>query len=206
MELMATSKYLGRILLVDDDEKVTRFYDTVLAQEGYIVDVCHDLKHMKELMAQFYFDAVLLDLQLGHEEGMNGLPFVLKVAPSTKVFILTSNGSIEKAVASMRCGATGFLTKGMDPEKIVAELASQLSPNQSRMHLALDGDSLKKIGLVGESEAINETVAMIDKIRKRDIKAGCRLLHDDSAIPATVTLDFYRKNIRTCLRGRVIHT
>lgn len=165
---MGNSKYMGRILLVDDDEKITRFYDTVLANAGFIVDVCHDLKHMKDLMAQYYFDAVLLDLQLGHEEGMNGLPFAMKMAPSTKIFILTSHGSIEKAVDSMRRGATGFLTKGTDPDKIVRELTEQLGSSPGRMQLSLDADSLKHIGLVGDSDAIKETIAMIDKIRNVD--------------------------------------
>lgn len=159
---------MGRILLVDDDEKITRFYDTVLCQQGFIVDVSHDLKHMKELMAQFYYDAVLLDMQLGHEEGMNGLPFILKAAPSTKVFILTSHGSIEKAVDSMRRGAAGFLTKGTDPEQIVKELMAHLGPTSGRAQLALDPESLKTIGLIGESAAIKETINMIDKIRNVD--------------------------------------
>jgi two-component system response regulator GlrR len=165
---MANGRYLGRLLLVDDDEQITKFYETYLTAAGFIVDTCHDLRKMKELLTQFYFDAILLDLQLGSEEGLNGLPFVLKTAPSTKIFILTSHGSIEKAVDAMRRGATGFLTKGSDPAAIVSELTSQLATQTIRKHVSLDDEFLKNLGLVGESPAIRETIGMIDKIRNVD--------------------------------------
>lgn len=165
---MANGRYLGRLLLVDDDEQITKFYDTYLTAAGFTVDVCQDLRKMREMMSQFYFDAIILDLQLGSDEGFNGLPFVLKTAPSTKVFILTSYGSIEKAVDAMRRGATGFLTKEADPATIVTELTTHLSLPGARKPLALDEESLRKMGLVGESPAIRETIAMIDKIKNVD--------------------------------------
>ena len=164
---MAQNRYMGRILLVDDDENITRLYDNILTNAGFIVDVSHDLKRMKDFMAQFYYDAVLLDLQLGQEDGLNGLPFVLKVTPSTKIFILTANGSIERAVDCMRKGATGFLTKGTEPARIIEEITTHLKPQQLK-HDILSSGALEKIGLVGESEAIKETIAMIDKIRNVD--------------------------------------
>jgi DNA-binding NtrC family response regulator len=165
---MANGRYLGRILLVDDDEQITKFYETFLTAAGFVVDTCHDLRKMRDLLSQLYFDAVLLDLQLGLEDGLSGLPFILKNAPSTKVFILTSYGSIAKAVDAMRRGATGFLTKGTDPSAIVAELSGQLTSSLSRKPLALDEESLRGLGLVGESPAIRETITMIDKIRNVD--------------------------------------
>lgn len=165
---MANGRYLGRLLLVDDDEQITKFYETFLTTAGFVVDTCHDLRKMRDLLSQLYFDAVLLDLQLGIEDGLSGLPFILKNAPSTKVFILTSHGSIAKAVDAMRRGATGFLTKGTDPSAIVGELSDQLTSSLARKPLALDEESLRSLGLVGESPAIRETITMIDKIRNVD--------------------------------------
>jgi DNA-binding NtrC family response regulator len=163
------SKYLGRILIVDDDVAVCKFYESTLLNAGFVVEIANDLKRMKEAVSQYSFDAVLLDLKLGQEEGMEGLPFLLKQAPYTKVFILTSHGSIERAVDSMQRGATGFLTKGTDPEKIVAEIVRHLAAAHERTHgNTLDQDLLKKIGLIGDSAAIKETIATIEKIRHVD--------------------------------------
>ena len=164
---MAAAKYMGRILLVDDDELVTQFYETFLTAAGFITHTSRDLKSTKELLTQYYFDAVLLDLQLGDEEGTNGLPFILKMTPSTKVFILTSYGSIERAVECMRRGASGFFAKGTEPEKILAEINAHLAP-PFKESFQLTSDHRKALGLVGESNAIKEMLTMIDKIRKVD--------------------------------------
>ena len=163
---MTGSKYKGRILLVDDDVAITLFYETVLDAAGFITHACHDLKTAKELLKQYYFDAVLLDLQLGDEEGISGLPFILKLTPSTKVFILTANSSIERAVECMRRGATGYFIKGTPPEKILAEISAHLKP--AAKGPLLDQETRDTIGLVGDSPAIKEMLAMIDKIRHVD--------------------------------------
>ena len=93
---------------------------------------------------------------------MSGLPFILKNAPSTKVFILTSHGSIEKAVDAMRRGAAGFLTKGTDPSAIIAELTEQMATSITRKPLALDQESLRvKMVIPPHSSGGNAIVATI---------------------------------------------
>ena len=52
-----SSKYLGRLLIVDDDETVRRFYEATLGHTGFVVELAPDLKRMKELVTQFSFDA-----------------------------------------------------------------------------------------------------------------------------------------------------
>ena len=164
---MAATKYMGRILLVDDDEMITRFFEAFLNAAGFLTHACQDLRALREVMTQYYFDAVVLDLQLGEEQGTECLPFILKVSPSTKVFILTSHGSIERAVECMRRGATGFFTKGTEPEKILAEVSAHLTP-PVKGAMQLTSEHRKALGLVGESPAIHEMLTMIDKIRAVD--------------------------------------
>jgi DNA-binding NtrC family response regulator len=163
---MGKSRYLGRLLIVDDEASTRQYYEALLSKTGYEVDVCEDLRRMQEAMTQVFYDAVLLDLQLGEEFGLDGLPFVLKTAPYTKVFVLTSDATVESAVESMRRGATGYLTKGMPPQKIIEELAARLHPHEplEELHRA----ELADIGLVGESEAIRETISMIERLRNVD--------------------------------------
>jgi DNA-binding NtrC family response regulator len=163
---MGKSRYLGRLLIVDDEASSRQYYEALLSKTGYEVDACEDLRRMQESMTQVFYDAVLLDLQLGEEFGLDGLPFVLKTAPYTKVFVLTSDATVESAVESMRRGATGYLTKGMPPQKIIEELAARLHPHEpvEEKHRA----ELADIGLVGESEAIRETISMIERLRNVD--------------------------------------
>ncbi len=166
-----SSKYFGRLLIVDDDPVICRLYEATLAHAGFVVSVANDLRQMRDLVGQFSFTAVILDLNLGSEYGIDGLPFLLKQAPFAKVFILTSNATIEKAVECMQRGATGFLTKDMSPDKVVAEITRHLQPSERPAPSSggeLGEDGLRRLGLIGESPAIRELLATIEKIRNVD--------------------------------------
>ena len=165
------SKYFGRLLLVDDDPVMCRLYEATLGHAGFVVSVANDLRQMRELAGQFSFSAVILDLNLGDEYGIDGLPFLLKQAPFAKIFILTSNASIEKAVECMQRGATGFLTKDMAPERIVSEIVKHIGPpvtNGGDHDASASGGILRSFGLTGESPAIRELIATIERIRDVD--------------------------------------
>ncbi len=162
-----SSRYFGRILIVDDDPIIGRLYEATLAHAGFVVSTANDLRQMRDLVSQFSFTAVVLDLNLGEDYGMDGLPFLLKQAPFAKVFVLTSNASIERAVDAMQRGATGFLTKDLAPDKIVGEILKHLTPEKPAS-TAGDLAGLSSLGLTGESLAIKELIATIEKIRNVD--------------------------------------
>jgi DNA-binding NtrC family response regulator len=162
------STYLGRVLIVDDDAPSAKLHETILTSAGFRVDLASDLSQMRDALGQVAYDALLLDLELGPEQGLDGLPWVLKAAPSTRVFILTGHGTVERAVECMRRGATGFITKGTPAESIVNEINAHLANRVPRRALALTPETMAELGLVGESPAFRETVAMIDKIRGVD--------------------------------------
>lgn len=164
-----SSKYFGRLLIVDDDPVICRLYEATLAHAGFVVSVANDLRQMRDLVGQFSFTAVILDLNLGNEYGIDGLPFLLKQAPFAKVFILTSNASIEKAVECMQRGATGFLTKDMAPDKVAAEISRHLVPTATAAPEMKPGEEgFVSLGLIGESPAIRELIGTIEKIRNVD--------------------------------------
>src|SRR5262245_51605854 len=124
---MTAHQYRGRVLIVDDDVVTCRFYETLLSRAGYVAESCTNLHTFQEMIARVSYDAVLLDLQLEHERGLDALPLVLKQAPFTKVIILTSYATVDKAVDCMRRGATGFLQKGSGGDQVLAELEAHLS-------------------------------------------------------------------------------
>lgn len=163
---MGTSPYLGRILIVDDDVATRRYYEILMGKVGFTTDSCSDLLAMQEALNKVFYDAILLDIRLESEFGLDGLPFVLKYSPHTKVFILTSEAAIDLAVASMRRGASGFLTKEMSPQRIIDEVKEALSHLSEKNELSRS--DLQELGLVGESDAINETITLIERLRRVD--------------------------------------
>jgi NtrC-family two-component system response regulator AlgB len=86
------------------------------------------------------FDAVLLDLNLGPEKGLDILEQMLKRQPNLPVIIFTAQGSVKNAVEAMRRGAVDFLEKPFTREQFHLVLARvqrfhQLNQNIERLEL-----------------------------------------------------------------------
>ena len=69
------------------------------------------------------FDSVLLDLNLGRENGLDILEQIHKCQPNLPVIIFTAQGSVNNAVEAMRRGAVDFLEKPFSPDQFRLVLA-----------------------------------------------------------------------------------
>lgn len=159
-------QYSGRVLIVDDDISLCKCYEAILEKSGFFVGSAQNLSGLYEALRSFSYDVILLDLQLGEEEGMNGLPLILREQPFAKVFILTSHGTIERAVECMKRGASGFFEKSSNLDQIVSEVKSAVAVKVENNFS--EDFSMSTVGLIGESPAIQETIATIKKIRDVD--------------------------------------
>lgn len=163
---MNSSAYVCRILIVDDDCVTRQYYENILRRVGYRVDASADLTEMQTAIRAVFYDVILIDVHLEKESGLDGLTFLLKASPYSKVIILTSDERLDLAVSSMKIGATGFLTKGMPPQKLLDEITCALKNRSEK--ILFDSCELATLGLVGESDAIRETVRMIERLKNVD--------------------------------------
>ena len=154
--------FKGRILIVDDDSSVGAYYAQILGRAGFLADAVLNLGDMLTRLSALAYDFVLLDLNLGSEQGMDGLAMVLKDAPFTKVYILTANGTVHGAVDAMQRGASGFFEKGADVQNLIGELVARSYEPKSNV-----GD-LKSLGLIGQSPALLEVVEKIERLKDVD--------------------------------------
>ncbi len=69
------------------------------------------------------FDAVLLDVNLGRENGLDVLTEIQKQFPQLPVVMFTAQGSVKVAVEAMRRGAVDFLEKPFQREQFMTVLA-----------------------------------------------------------------------------------
>ncbi len=110
--------------LIIDDDKTFRDAACILVEvEGHTADSAATGEDGLNLLKQEDFDAVLLDLRLGAESGMEVLSEIQRQHPGLPVVILTAQGSIPLAVEAMRRGAADFLEKPFLREPFVAVLA-----------------------------------------------------------------------------------
>jgi len=100
-----------RILLIEDEIKLSSFIKRGLVAERYAVDVAKDGRNGLELAETYQYDLIVLDLMLPGMDGGEVLRRIRKQNSSVPVLILSARGSVEDKVSHMERGADDYLTK-----------------------------------------------------------------------------------------------
>lgn len=103
-------------LVVDDDKTFRDATCFLIDGEGHYAEGVASGEQALTTVKEEKFDAVLLDLNLGNENGLDILTELLKIRPSLPVVLFTAQGSIATAVEAMRRGAVDFLEKPFQRE------------------------------------------------------------------------------------------
>ena len=156
--------YVGRMLIADDDPTICEVLAATFRVGGYQVDLAHDLTSLLKLLEKKEYSGLILDLQLGQDDGLKALPSILKLAPYIKVFVLTACSELSRAVACMEQGATYYFTKDKAPQEILAKADSYLNLNQSKPGKLTDLHPT----IIGESAGISSLRQTIERIKKVD--------------------------------------
>ena len=99
------------ILIADDDEGVRLSMEEVLVKEGYFVLAASDGFEALDLLKQYHFDLVLLDIVMPGISGLEILKYIHLNMPSTKVIMITAYGDLKLAVETRKAGAYDFVAK-----------------------------------------------------------------------------------------------
>lgn len=156
--------FYGKILVVDDDVTLRKLLEATLEASGFQCDSVADLAAMRKAIRERSYDAILLDLILGDEDGLSAIPFLVSEAPHAKIVMMSAHGTIEIAVSAMEQGATAFISKSKDPDNIIAELKRRLAKRPG----AQNNGNGASFGIIGTSPAIREVVARINQIKDVD--------------------------------------
>lgn len=100
-----------RLLLVEDEEKVSRFVRRGLEAERYAVDVAPDGAEAIELATTYQYDLIILDLMLPGMTGTEVLRRIRQDSEHIPVLILTARDALGDKVAHFELGADDYLTK-----------------------------------------------------------------------------------------------
>jgi len=112
----------GSLLVIDDEPGIRESLELILQDEGYDVTTAATGEEGLRSLALKRFDVVLLDVSLPDKSGLDVLREIRASDPSLAVVMITAYGSVENAVAAMRGGATNYITKPWDNEKLLAEI------------------------------------------------------------------------------------
>ena len=100
-----------RVLLVEDEAKVSNFVARGLSAERFAVDVAADGKSGYELATTYQYDLIILDLMLPVMDGSEVLRRIRRENSSVPVLILTARDAVADKVGNFEAGADDYLTK-----------------------------------------------------------------------------------------------
>ncbi len=117
----------GSILIIDDEAEIRESLQTLLEFDGYEVDSAANGAEGISKLGERPFDLVLLDLALPDRNGIELLPEIRSLDPQISVIMITAYGTVEDAVRAMQSGATNFLQKPWDNEKLLADVRTAVA-------------------------------------------------------------------------------
>jgi two-component system cell cycle response regulator len=121
-----TEKDNAKILVVDDDINIINFFQSVLEEQGYIVETAGNGIEAVKKAKQFQPEVILLDVIMPEMDGYEATE-ALKGDPDTSnmsVILVTGMNTLEDKVRGLECGADDFITKPFNFDELVARVRS----------------------------------------------------------------------------------
>jgi NADH-quinone oxidoreductase subunit E len=136
------------VLIIDGEESSSEVCRQALEDDGYCVAVARNGLQGLLMAGSDHPSVVLLDLQIPGVTGFEALNQLARTESAAVPIVLTGDGTVDSAVESMRLGAHDFLTKPVDPEKLLESvrrgfalgaLRRQASMPKAKQDLLLQG-------------------------------------------------------------------
>lgn len=104
----------GKILFIEDEERLRKNIQILLADEGYDVETVRNGYEGIQQLKRKSYDIILTDLKMPGIDGLSVLKYVKDHDPDVLVIVITGYASVESAIKAMRHGAYDYVTKPLD--------------------------------------------------------------------------------------------
>src|SRR6202521_1034261 len=121
----------GSVLIIADEAAIRESLETLLEMEGYSVQSAATADEGLARIGDRSFDLVLLDLALPDRNGIDLLAELRTHDPQLAVIMITAYGTVENAVKAMQAGATNFVQKPWDNEKLLADVRAAIARHRA---------------------------------------------------------------------------
>lgn len=170
----------GKILIIDDNEDILFTLKMLLRPLVESITTSTSPKEINRLATINKYNVILLDMNftadaVSGKEGFYWLERIREISPDTVVILITAYSDTEKAVQAIKAGATDFIPKPWQNEKMVATVSSalELSLNRSEVQSLKDQKSTLTTTdpepvVIGRSAAMRNVFITLEKIKDTD--------------------------------------
>jgi two-component system copper resistance phosphate regulon response regulator CusR len=197
-----------RILLVEDEPRVSSFIARGLREHSYAVDIAVDGEEALCCAGATQYDFIILDVMLPARDGYSVCRELRRGGQRSPILMLTARDSIDDRVTGLDCGADDYLTKPFDFKELLARLralarrAASLRPESLRVsdlelntatHTALRGGCA--IALTAKEYALLEFL-MLNRNRVVGREEIGEHVWDENFDPFSNTIDVHIRRLR----------
>lgn len=170
----------GKILVIDDNEDILFTLKMLLRPLAESVTTSTDPKEINRLVSTTKYNVILLDMNftadaVSGKEGFYWLERIREISPETVVILITAYSDTEKAVRAIKAGATDFIPKPWQNEKMLVTIASafELSLRRGEVQKLQEQKSVlttaePEIEVIGESPAMQQIFRTVEKLKHTD--------------------------------------
>ncbi|MEM7425731.1 MAG: sigma-54 dependent transcriptional regulator [Pseudomonadota bacterium] len=157
------SRVSPRVLIVEDDIPLARSYGQVLARMTRQIETVYSGEDALKVFRELTPDLVLLDM---HLPDMSGLEIIEKMTDASNppgIVMITGEGSIARAVDAMRRGASEFLIKPVNGDKLrtALENALELRRKRNAQKQAVSEEPTETFGMIGQSAVMQPVYSIL---------------------------------------------
>jgi len=185
-----------RLLVVDDNPLVRELFVTTLAQAGALVREAESSAEALHLAGAHAFDAVVLDLSLGREDGLELAPRLRRLLPHARIVGVSAHAGVIERQQAGAAGMDAFLTKPVTLDRLVAALAAgpasvvSASPMRDDLQTRLEQQFRREVA--GKSAELAAAVAATAWERVRTaahyLANSAAVVRDDALLGACLAL------------------
>ena len=200
-----------RILLVEDDKRISDFVERGLKAEGYAVDVARCGQDAIDIASEGQFQAIILDLGLPDINGREVCERLRKLGMHTPILMLTARDAVQDKVTGLRSGADDYMTKPFAFEELLARIEVLVRRRSGEIKLDSKELQLSDLQLNVDTHEVKRGDTVIDLTPKEFALLECfmrmpgkvlsrtRILEQVwgySADPLTNVVDVYIRQLR----------
>jgi len=198
----------GRILAIDDNEDILFALKLLLKPHVQRIDTLNSPNNALEYLSKNDYDVILLDMNftkdaISGQEGFDWLAKIHEAYPTAVVVFITAYGDAEKAVKAIKAGASDFILKPWQNEKLLATISSSFQLAKSKKEnkeLRKKHQELSAVlshpfeEFIGESQEMKEVFNTIKKVALTD--ANVLILGENGTGKELVARALHKNSLR----------